>query len=480
MSKKKKKKKNRVQKIDAREQVLKKMLDCDTACGDLGSYYERAFDTDYEHSEYCINALPGFQYAEQQFVNYMFSDGMGAGGVTQDEILDNFRFKLNAQNVTNDSVIRNAIKMAQCRYGECGVRWKDGDVYLYKAGTYAPLVLTDDGIEEIVAYIATIDGNLISDKTFDLDDLSFVGRSLEEIDAYFRKQDLILLDKSEFVNLRNDTSKLHGEPPLERDRLRVDLLISVYERLNYDVNYDGPGRLLFPVKGGYVDAEENEVSTTRIAKAIGEKGNQKKTALDEIERITNDIKESSSDSAIAISDGFKEPIHLPRVTKATEFLEWITEKEGEILADITGLPSSLLEEGQLSGNVSMTRIIDNAMLSAIISFREHYATQLSPLIANNLGLTKIFFKEYVLQSEESPTDKYSRMSQAIQSLAIAKKNAENVGEIDDVIKTFCEMIMYDTHDSIGNVVEMSATENKEEKTEEKEKKSWIRNKLWKH
>ncbi len=477
MSKKKKKKNNNRKPVDAREKVLNDMLACNPACGDLGTFEEKEFFNAFDKSDYYATALPGFQFAEQQFVNYMFSDGMGAGGVTQDGILDNFRFKLNLQNMTNDSVFRNAIRMAHCRHGECGVRWKDGDVYLYKAGTYAPLTITDDGIEEIVGYIATTDGNYISDREYDLDELSFVGKTLAEIEEYFAKQNLILLDKSEFVNLRNDTSKLHGEPPLEKDKLRVELVVSVYERLNYDVNYDGPGRILFPVKGGYADAEENEISTTRIAKAIGDKAKNKTTALDEIRRITEDIRDSSSDAAIAVSDGFGAPIHLPRVTKATEFLEWIAQKEGEILADLTGLPSSLLEEGQLSGNVSMTRIIDNAVLTAIISFREHYMSQLSPMIARNLGLEKVFFKDYVLQSEESDTDKYSKMSQAIQSLAIAKKNAENVGEIDDVIRTFCEMIMYNTHDSIGDVVELSATEI--EKTNEKEKKPWIRNRLWK-
>ena len=463
---KKKKKKNNKQKLsqDERIQVLEKMLKCGN-CADAGDFMEQTFDNASDRVEYCVKNLPGYVKAEDQFINYIFADGMSAGGVSEDAKLDNFRFSVNEQDVTNNSVLRDAIRLAHCRYGECGIRWKDGNVYLYKAGTYAPLVHVDEGIQEVVAYIATKNGELMPENEYDFKDLK---DNLLGIEDYFDRRGLILLDKSEFVNLRNDTSKLHGTPPLERDKLRIDLLINVYERLNYDVTFDGPGRLLMPVKNGYIGDEDNEVSTTKIIRTVGNAQQRNNDALGEVERIARDIKESSSDAVIAVSDGFKDPIKLPRVTKSTEFLEWLQSKEGEILADVVGLPPSLLEEGELSGNVSMTRIVDNAMLNSVVPFREHYASQLSPLISPKLGVQKTYFSTYVLQSEESPTQKWLKVATTMQQL----NTIEDVPEVKDVIRTFAEILTYDTHDSVGGIVELA-----ENKNEEKEKKSWLKRTL---
>lgn len=466
MSKKKNKNKKKVQKKniqklaqDDREKVLRKMLECGN-CSDAGDFKERGFDSATDRVDYCFENLPGFKKVEEQFINYIFSDGISAGGVSEDKKLDAFRFRLNEQDTTNNSVLRDAIKLAHCRYGECGIRWKDGNIYLYMAGTYAPLTATEDGITKVYAYIATKDGSKISESQYDIKDLSF---GLDDIEEHFNKRGLIVLDPSEFVNLRNDTSKLHGAPPLERDKLRVDLLINVYERLNYDVTFDGPGRLLMPVKSGYINSEDNEVSTTEIIRQAGATlGSKNKDALDEIERIATDIKDSSSDAVIAVSDGFGTPIHLPRVTKASEFLEWLEKKEGKILADLIGFPPSLFEEGELSGNVSMTRIVDNAMMNSVIPSREHYANQFSPLISPKLGLQKTYFGEYVLQSEESPTQKLMKVATSMQQL----NTIEDVPEVKEVIRTLAKMIDYAFHDSVGGVVELSE--------EKKEKKTWLK------
>lgn len=453
----KKKKKQRKAKRDNGQKtpqvkLLDQWLDCNETCNDIGTLVRREYDDMYSRSDYFADNLPGFSFVETQFVNYIFADGMSAGGVEQDEQLNNFRFKLNRQNISNNAVLRDAIRLAQCRHGECGVRWLDGDLYTYLSGTYAPLTMINDGIEEIVAYVATNDGKRISDREFKAEDLTWVSEthSLYEFEKYFRDNELVLLDKSEFVNLRNDTSKLHGDPPLERDRQRLELLLSVYERLNYDIDFDGPGRILLPVKQGHIGDGVNEVSTTQLLDATM-KGTQNRTnkALLEGERIASDIKASTSDSVIVVSPGFDKPVHLPRVTKATEFFEWVA-KEGEIIADVIGLPPSLLEEGQLSGNVSMTRIVDNAMTEAIIPMREHYASQLSPMLSEHLGVEKVYFTEYELQSAMSSPEKWSKIAATMYQL----NTIQGDEEVRKVISDFAKMLDYDIHDSVGDVIEI--------------------------
>lgn len=450
------KKKRRKNKTPQTE-ILKKWLECGTSCADIGTYQVEEYDSMYERVEEYKKTLPAFSYVSGMFINYIFADGMSAGSVEENKVLNDFRFRQNEQGTTNNDVLRDAIRMAHCEYGECGLRWYKGNVYLYESGTYAPLLQRKDGIEYTLAYLATENGEMISEPKYEIEDFSWIsdGMTLGDIENHYKDQGLLLLDHSEFVNLRNVTSKMNGEPPLERDRLRLDLLVSAYRRLNYDINYDGPGRLLFQMQDGFVSGGDNEISTTAVINAPNRK--EKDDLLtQEVARIMTDIKESGSDAAIAMSSGFKQPIHLPRTTKATEFLEWI-DQDVEIIADVIGLPPSLLEEGQLSGNVSMTRIVDNAMTEAIVPLREHYASQISPMLSSNLGVPKVYFDKYKLQSEESDAQKWIKVATTMQQL-----NTIDDPAVKEVVREFAAMLKQDILDSSGQVIELNVKEKENE------------------
>lgn len=440
MSKKKKKKK----KTD-REKILDQMLHCNTHCEDLGTFDLKKWDTGLEQIDYYLEALPMVKHVQKQLVNYIFSNGMTAGGVEEDNRLNEFLYRTNEQNISNYSVLRDAVGMASV-YGECGIRWFDGNIYTAKSGTYAPVTQVKDGVTEVVAYITSTDGKPIGDKNIELTAV----QTLDDI----RNLNVILLDRSDFVNLRNDTSSLFGESPFLADQLRLDLLTSVYERLNYDIEYDGTGRILLRPRSGFVSGIDNDISTAEIFnQSMTASNSRRERALEEIVRVGQEIKESSSDSVIFLSDVFDDNItQLGRVTKATEFFDWIN-KEGEIIASVMGLPPSLLEQGELSGNVSMTRIIDNAMLNSIVPWREHYATQFSPMLAGKLGLSKVYFSRYILQSEDSDEQKRLKVTTAIQQLAYSLEKYDS-NEVKNVIDSMAEQLDYSLHDSLGGVVEL--------------------------
>ncbi|MGH2123234.1 hypothetical protein ACQ10H_15495, partial [Enterococcus faecalis] len=84
---------------------------------------------------------------------------------------------------------------------------------------------------------------------------------------------------------------------------------------------------------------------------------------------------------LAVSNAFKKMDHLPRVTKATEFLSYLNQ-EGEIMAQVFGVPNVLLGLGKISENISMEKVIDNAMLNSIIPLRENITTQISSILTN--------------------------------------------------------------------------------------------------
>lgn len=454
---------------DINEEVLEKMLECNSACGDLGKIKKQSRRGIAKINHY-LKVLPGINYVLGQWVSHIFSDGITTGTTEGDEKLKSFLFALNDSNATNYSVLKEVVKKAGS-FGECGLRLYRDNIYIVEPGTYAPLERTIDGIKTVVGYICSIDGKtLISDRETPVDELfksDEFGKieitQTSELQKFFKERGLLLLDKSEFVNLRNDTSKPHGDSPLLKDQARLELLTSTYDRLNYDLDYDGPGRIILRPKDGYIAGDKNEVSTGEIInEASGSRAQRYEKAKAEVKRVSREIKESSSDSVILLSGAFGDKIeHLERVTKATEFFDWI-ENEGVILAQVIGMSPSLLEMGKLSGNVSMKKIIDSAMLHTIVPVREHYATQFSGLISKVIGVEKIYFGKYILQSSESKNTARTKVANIISLLNSVEKDST-----DKLVDDFATMLSNDIHDDTGEIVDLLLDVSDETKGEHK-------------
>lgn len=424
-------------------EILSDMLECGQ-CADAGTF-ELPKETGLDRIEHLIKVLPGIGYIENLLVDYIFSNGLTTGDIEQDTVLKNFLFKRNKQGTTNYAVLRDVVGNSAL-YGETGLRWYDGDVYLTRVGTYGALTDKDEGIEYPVIFFASADEKILSEVDVELND----DMTIEEMEQRFMEHDLVLLDTSEFVNVRNNTKKLHGESPLLSDELRIKLLEAVYSRLNYDIEYDGPGRIILRPKDGYMTGDVNEVDTTQIVnQSMAASGNRLERAKKEVAQVGRQIKNSSSDDVILLSNAFDENItHLERVTKATQFFEWLQD-EGSIIAQAIGLPPSLLEMGKVSGNVSMQRILDNAMENAIVPLREKFAIQISPLLSEKLGIDKVYFGKYHPASAPDKETVRLKVAETMNMLsAIDNPKAQQL------VSDLADMISYDIHNSNGSLVEL--------------------------
>lgn len=444
---------------DPNTTILNDMLDCNELCSPIGEYKNRLEGlTDYEKIDFFIKYLPALGYVRDQLIFYIFSNGLTTGSINEDKILSDWLYSKNLEGATNYSVLQELIGIAAV-YGECGLKWHENGIYLVKPGTYAPLIRKINGVDEIVSWIATKDESYVSSKEIDLSKVSF--NSYESFMEYFDRQKIFVYSTDEFVNVKNIAEKTHGDSPLLRDQLRLSLLISVYERLNYDVNYDGPGRLILKAKDGYVQSDSgNEVSTTQVVnQSVVAQNNRYDKAKKEAVVVAKQIKESGSDSVIVLSNAFKDDIKsLPRVTKATEFFNWI-EQEGVILAQDLGMSPSLLELGKLSGNVSMEKIIDNSMLNTIIPLREKYAIQFSEFIASKIGVSKVYFDKYELQQAESQVDVMVKYVDMIRRLT-------ETGHTD-LANDLVQMVETSIHDENNELIALKV-EKKGEKDEKSE------------
>lgn len=426
------------------DEILESMLECNS-CNDIGSLPKRKWGDGLEKVDEYMRVLPGADYVLTQTLNYMFSNGLTTGSIKQDKELEKFLYRKNAKQTLNKDELRNTIGMA-ITHGASGLRWLDGNVYQYKWGTYRILTLKKNGIKTVPGYIIRKDGDRVPPIKFDFSKYNEYEDFIRDLDD----QELILLDTKEFMVIRNDTSLLYGHSPLLADEARLDLLTAVYERLNYDIRYDGPGRIIIRPKDGLAGGDENnDVSTANVLQgALAGQQKSIEAIKKEAARVAREIKKSSSDSVIVLSNMFDKDIdHLERVTKATEFFTWI-KNDTLVLAQDFGMAPSLLELGGVSGNVSMTSIIDTAMINTIVPLREKYSEQFSAFISDKIGCEKIYFDKYDMKQNEDENTMRTKIVNILSLLNAMRIKGAN-GE-EDVIQPKAQQLFDDFADMLSD------------------------------
>lgn len=425
--------------------ILDELLKCNSC---QTGFATKKFDDSNAEIDYLVNNLPTLPYVLDQFLNFMFSNGLTTGDEQIDsELLDPWLYKINVRGVTNYAELRNAMKETLI-HGKCGIRWlsEDDGIICTPYNQYVTVLQEDKdfrGFKKPIAYALSAKDEAISlgkaPIDIDKDHFDLTGQLLT------KDKSILIIPTDDFVNLRTDVSLENGKSKLDQDRQRLQLVANVYERLNYDIEYDGPGRLIFWLRDTLnrgsedvpLDASQivDESSITRDERA--------KQAQHEVEELANQIKNSSSDNVILGSTHFENQItHIPRVTKATEFLEYLQKKEGSIVAQCFGITPELLGLGDVSGNVSMEKIIDNAMINTIVPMREIFATQFSPILSRKLGVNKVYFDKYELKQSIDISSEIYKLALSVTQLVGAVNNSDETSMGKDNKDKLVETAVY--------------------------------------
>lgn len=413
------------------ELILDQLLECNTVCKNGFKLVKHKNES--EEIEWMINNLPTLPYVIDNYLNFMFTNKLTTGDEELDNnVLNPFLYKRNAKGVTNYSVLRDSIR-DMLLYGKSGIRWLDEEngIIPVPAKRYTSIVKKDTeylGFNRTVAYAISINEDepiSLGNKPIELDRDEFrnSGRILS------KNKDYMVVLPEDFINLRTDTTTENGISKLRQDKQRLELIGNVYQRLNYDIVYDGPGRLIFWMKDNFLNGGDIDVSANEILdQSNATKDLRAERAREEVKKLAQEIKNSSSDNVILGSSYFENKFdHIPRVTKATEFLEYLQMKEGSILAQCIGMTPELIGLGDVSGNVSMEKIIDNAMVNIIIPTREGIATQFSPLLSEKLGLPKVYFDKYEARYNVDRSSESYKYSLAVNSLIQAYQSSVEEG-----------------------------------------------------
>ena len=417
--------------------MLDAMLDCNKDC--INGFVRTDFADWNEEVDWMIDNLPTLPYVIGKVIDFIFSNGLTTGDQEMDDsILRPFLFKHNARGVTNYSVIQDAIKQA-ILYGKCGIRWLDNDkgIVAVNYRNYTSIVEHD---KEYGGFRVPIAYAISTDETIPIQ----IGRKEINIDeaTFYQTGKLVTKDKTmlfvlpeDFCNLRNGLDHENGISCLSRDKQRTRLLASVYERLNYDIVYDGPGRMIFWLKDNFANGTTVDLSAGQVLDSTTASKNElAQQAQREAEELGKRIKNSKSDAVILASSVFDKMDHLPRVTKGTEFLDYLQTKEGSIICQCIGITPELIGLGDVSGNVSMERIIDNAMTNTIVPMREMFATQISPMLSAKLGIPKIYFDKYELKEQQDKSAKTYKLALSVSQIIAAVVNGESA--LDDKTKRY--------------------------------------------
>lgn len=436
------------------QDMLMKMNTCDTQCKDLGT---RPYTLDKDtitDVDWLISHLPSYNYVVDRMLNYMFADGMATGDEESKDTLDKWmNERKNARDNTNYAELRECIRRA-IGYGESGLRHYNGDVYVVPLGKYGRLVDTVDGIERTVLFYISKKGESVDTKIDKTDWDQW--KTYEDAMRWFDEEGYILMDPKDFIVLERNPADPDAGSPLLTDKDRLDLITAVYAQLNYDIRYDGPGRTFFRLKSGWAEGDENDISTGQVLGNTPEQKEERlKNAKAEIEKLLAEVKNSSSDSIGVLSNAFDEDyIHLPRVTKATEFLSWAYSNETTIIAQVLGMSPTLLETGRLHGNISVQHIIDNAMLNTIVPMRDMFATQFSSFIAKIAGVPKAYFDKYNMAQVDNENDTRKDLATVIKDLSIAVNNLEGDEEVTRVINEVADVLrssLYDEQEQLKKI-----------------------------
>lgn len=442
---------------DTTIKVLQDMLTCSEDCGN--------FDPSYKHFyaeqliEWYLHYLPLARYVNNAKNNLIWSNNLTTGDKEADEkILNPWLYNhRNIKGVTNYSVLRQCTLEAD-PFGKGGARWlsKEDGIIFVKSMNYGSVLeknIEYHGFYDTLGYIVSL---YEDEKVFDVDatdreyDFNF-DRDLFKTSGYLIDENShkMFIGKDNFLNIRNDPSKENGDSVFNYDKLRIETLTTLYERMKHDLEYDGPGRLILTVKDGYGDAGDNAISTTEVYNnSAAARKERKFNAKQELEQLALQVKESKTDSVIGISNTFDPKItHLPRTTQLSDF-QYFIEQEGEIISQLFGVNPVLLSLGQIYGNVSMEKIIDNSMVNDIVTEREKYATQISAWLSPKLGVEKIYFDKYEM------TQTYDEMDSVTKKID-AMRTATQAGH-PEVAEALAQMVLYQITDANGNYRELSA------------------------
>lgn len=354
--------------------------------------------------------LPDVDYILDNIVNYMFTNYLTTESFDKDKELRDYLYGLNFNGQRNYDVLKQVAKgyrkygyygLLNTGEGLVGVHPKDilACVIDYPKKPVLRQTLTYL-IKNTNTYITPYDrktGNNRPVNDYSAEDIQKILENPEE----FKNEVLVVTDK-EFACVRIDTSQVFCMSPLLKDRKRVELILNILNRMNYDISRNGIGTIALQAKDTLEEQIEESVeqgtsfsSGELLDMGRTAKGERTKKIIEDMNAFAEKLSETEFNDAIVYSGNFQNLEQLERDTKATDFLDYLSQYVPAIICQMFGVPARLFDLNKTVSNIGTYSIIDNAMKNTIIPMRDHFIGQVVHILQNATGLSEhIKFDSY--------------------------------------------------------------------------------------
>ena len=354
--------------------------------------------------------LPDVDYILDNIVNYMFTNYLTTEDFDKDKELREYLYGLNFNGQRNYDVLKQVAKgyrkygyygLLNTGEGLVGVHPKDilACVIDYPKKPVLRQTLTYL-IKNTNVFVTPFDrktGNNRPVTDYSADDIQKILENPEE----YKNEVLVVTDK-EFACVRIDTSQVFCMSPLLKDRKRVELILNILNRMNYDISRNGIGTIALQAKDTLEEQIEESVeqgtsfsSGELLDMGRTAKGERTKKIIEDMNAFAEKLSETEFNDAIVYSGNFQNLEQLERDTKATDFLDYLSQYVPAIICQMFGVPARLFDLNKTVSNIGTYSIIDNAMKNTIIPMRDHFLGQVIHILQNATNLSEhIKFDSY--------------------------------------------------------------------------------------
>lgn len=354
--------------------------------------------------------LPDVDYILDNIVNYMFTNYLTTEDFDKDKVLRDYLYKLNFNGQRNYDVLKQIAKGYR-KYGYYGLlNTGEGLVGIHPKDILACVIDYPKKpvlrqtltylIKNTNVFVTPFDrktGNNRPVTDYSAEDIQKIIENPEE----YKNEVLVVTDK-EFACVRIDTSQVFCMSPLLKDRKRVELILNILNRMNYDISRNGIGTIALQAKDTLEEQIEESVEQG-TAFSGGElldmgrtaKGERTKKIIEDMNAFAEKLSETEFNDAIVYSGNFQNLEQLERDTKATDFLDYLSQYVPAIICQMFGVPARLFDLNKTVSNIGTYSIIDNAMKNTIIPMRDHFLGQVIHILQNATNLSEhIKFDSY--------------------------------------------------------------------------------------
>lgn len=354
--------------------------------------------------------LPDVDYILDNIVNYMFTNYLTTENFDKDKQLRDYLYSLNFNGQRNYDVLKQVAKGYR-KYGYYGLlNTGEGLVGIHPKDILACVIDYPKKpvlrqtltylIKNTNTFITPFDrktGNNRPVTDYSAEDIQKILENPEE----YKNEVLIVTDK-EFACVRIDTSQVFCVSPLLKDRKRVELILNILNRMNYDISRNGIGTIALQAKDTLEEQIEESVeqgtsfsSGELLDMGRTAKGERTKKIIEDMNAFAEKLSETEFNDAIVYSGNFQNLEQLERDTKATDFLDYLSQYVPAIICQMFGVPARLFDLNKTVSNIGTYSIIDNAMKNTIIPMRDHFIGQVVHILQNASGLSEhIKFDSY--------------------------------------------------------------------------------------